>query len=131
MKNLLTAKQAGNVLLVIFSLVVVFHILALMGFVPTNMVWGGRLETRDELVRFELFSLLVVLIAILVVSIRLDYLHWPRLMPATKVTMWIIFVLFVLNTVGNAFAVEPIERYGAGTVTLLFSFLSWRVAIEK
>lgn len=131
MKNLLTAEQAGTILLVIFSLVIVFHIVALIGFVPTNMVWGGRLETREELVVFELLSLVIVMLAILVVCIRLGYIQWPRLMPVAKVAMWVIFVLFVLNTIGNALAVTDLERYGAGVVTLLLSFLSWRVAVEK
>jgi len=131
MKNLLTAKQAGNTLLVIFSLIVLFHIVALLGFVPTNMVWGGRLETREELVVFELLSLVIILIAILFVSIRLGYLHWPRLMPVAKVAMWIIFALFVLNTIGNAFAVTNLERYAGGMGTILLAILSWRVAVKR
>ncbi|MCB0497950.1 MAG: hypothetical protein KDC79_17560 [Cyclobacteriaceae bacterium] len=131
MKGILTAKQAGNILLVIFSLMILFHIVVLLGFVPINMVWGGRVETREELVYFELFSIAVTVVAILAVTIRTGYLNWPRFMSAAKVAMWILFALFVLNTIGNAFAVTNIERYGAGIVTLLLSFLSWRVAVEK
>lgn len=131
MKKLLTAKQAGNTLLVIFSLVVIFHIVALLGFVPTNMVWGGRLETREELVVFESISLVIILIAIALVCIRMGYLDLPRLLSVAKVAMWILFALFVLNTIGNAFAETNLERYAGGFGTLLLSFLSWRVAVEK
>lgn len=131
MKNLLTAKQAGNVLLVIFSLMILFHIVVLLGFVPLDMVWGGRIENREDLVYFETFSIVVTVLAIFVVATKVGYLCVPKWKKIASVLMWLIFALFVLNTVGNAFAETNIERYGAGLITLFLSFLSWRVAIAK
>ena len=128
MKNILTARQAGNTLLVLFSLMIVFHLVVIMGFVPIDMVWGGKLETMDELVVAEIIAILITLLGMATVAIRIGTLNAPRLAGAAKVLMWIMVVLFVLNTIGNAFAETDIERYAGGAATLLLSFLSWRVA---
>ena len=57
MKRRITEKFATNALLIIFILVMVFHALVLIGIVPFEMVWGGRLESKEDMIPFEITSI--------------------------------------------------------------------------
>lgn len=42
MKKLITAKLAGNLLLASLGLLLIFHLLVLLNFLPADMIWGGQ-----------------------------------------------------------------------------------------
>jgi hypothetical protein len=46
MKRRISEKFATNALLIMFSLVMVFHVLVLLGIIPFDIVWGGRLKSK-------------------------------------------------------------------------------------
>ncbi len=128
MQVFLNPVWIGHSLLIIFSLLFLFHILVLVGVVPANIVWAGKIKTRSDLIKMESISLIVLSIIIAVIAHRLGYHQWwinPRY---TQVGIWVFFALFLLNTLGNLTATTAFEKYFFGSLTVLISILLFLLA---
>ena len=68
---------AGNILLFLFGLLFIFHLLVLSGIFPYDIVWAGKISSREEMIRMESISLFLLAIAIMVVVLRMEYLPLP------------------------------------------------------
>ena len=59
----MAAKSISSIvsfsLMVLFSAICVFHFLALFQVIPFDILWGGRLKTKEEMWVFESISILV------------------------------------------------------------------------
>jgi hypothetical protein len=128
MNKFISLRIATNGLLIIFSLNIIFHVVVLMGFVPIDMVWGGRLTSQAELVVFEIVSITINVIMLIVVLIYAGIVKNSINRTAIKVVMWIMFLLFVANTIGNINEVSEWERYIFTPITLLLALFSLRLA---
>lgn len=107
----------------LLSVVVLFHMLVLVGIVPMEIVWGGRITTRTELVQFEVASITLNLIMIFVVIHSAGFIQILK----PVVVRWLVGVmalLFALNTIGNIMAVDPLERWIFTPLTALMCVLS-------
>lgn len=129
MEDILSIELAGYILLIIFGLLSIFHILIVVGLVPYNIVWAGKIKSKKELLLMESISLLIVLIAVIIVGSKTKYLVFIEDPTIVNIGMWVLLVLFVLNTIGNLTAKNPIEKYGFGALTILISFLVFRIII--
>ncbi|QIX60387.1 hypothetical protein FY528_00215 [Hymenobacter lutimineralis] len=119
MKHLLSARVAANGILVILTLMVVFHLLVLTGVVPYGIVWGGRLKSPSQMLLFETLSISLNLLMLAVVSVASGRvrLRVPRLL--LKGALWLMTGLFLLNTLGNLVATTTLEKLLFTPVTLL------------
>ena len=98
----------------------------LFGLVPTEMVWGGRLDDAAE--RTAVVSIAVLLVAGCFVSIRMRVIG--KGVPAVgRWGLWTLVLLFTLNTVGNLFVLDLRETLIFTPITLLAAVLSWRLAL--
>lgn len=129
MWNLIGVRAAGNILLVLFGMLFVFHLLVLTGVIPYNIVWAGKIANKTDLIKMETISLVVLILASLVITLRMEYLRLGISPLIIRIGIWILFVFFVLNTLGNLTAVSPIEKYGFGLLTILISILLLKLAI--
>jgi len=118
-------------LLTLFSLVIVFHILVLVQVIPYKIVWGGRLENDMQMIQFEGISIALNLIMLALVAIYSGYLKWEINRRWIQLGMWIMVALFLLNTVGNLFAINDWERWIFTPITFLLAVFSFRLAIDK
>jgi len=121
--------------MILFALIALFHAGIIVGilffdFVPLDFLWGGRMETKEELLIFEIISLVVAVFCILVVLIKSGKLHAPPLKKVSGAVLWILFGLFLLNTVGNVLAKTNFEKSFA-IVTMALAFLCLRLALER
>jgi hypothetical protein len=121
MESLFNPNLVGNILLTLLGLLVAFHLLVIAGVIPYSVVWAGKINSRTQLLRMESISLVVLVLAILLVALRMEYLTFLSYPAVINGGMWVLFVLFLLNTLGNLTAKSPIEKYGFGTLTLLMS----------
>jgi len=111
-------------------LFVIFHVLVILGATPQNIVWGGRLTSRDELVQHEIFSIVVMSVCILITLWKANYLPFKlRIIPT--ICIWLLVPIFLFNTVGNIFAVTLFEKLAFTPMTILLTLFSLRLAIEK
>ena len=100
----------------------------LFGLVPTEMVWGGRLENAGERTAGVVVSITVLLVAGCFVLIRMKVIG--KGIPAVaRWGLWTLVLLFTLNTVGNLFALDMRETLIFTPITLLAAVLSWRLAL--
>ena len=92
---MISERVAANSLLVILSLVTVFHLLVLMGIIPFEIVWGGRLQNIDQMIVFESVSLFVNIIMIVVVVLHTGHFKVRPDQRITTVILWLMTILFL------------------------------------
>lgn len=131
MKSLISERFASFTLLILLSTFLVFHFLVMLGIIPFEIVWGVRLTSRAEMLRSETVSVLVNLIMIAIVAINAKILNVVLPHVFIKVILWLMFLLFLLNTLGNIFSLNKFEQLTFTPVTLVLSLLSLRLALEK
>ncbi len=134
MKKLIGFRQAALASAILFGILILFHLSIIMGilffnYAPVEYLWGGKMQTSDELLRFEWVSLGIILLCLNTVLIRFGWIHLPGLLKATRVVLWVLVVLFSLNTLGNMLAESVFEKFFA-PVTLVLAVFCLRLAIE-
>ena len=132
MKNLISAKLAGNILFVAFGLLAVFHVLVLLGVIPAEIVWGGMIQgVPSNLITLEIISLLVTLLFLTILAARAGAIPAGRFSGAVRVGVWLIFAYLVLNTLGNLASGVSFENLVFAPVTIFLALCAFRLAIEK
>lgn len=123
-------RFAVNIMLFLLSVIIVYHLLIITQVVPYEATWGGRLKTEQEMYRFESVSILLNLVIAFVVIIKGGYIK--RFVPGKFITvlLWLIAVLFAFNTIGNIASVNKLEAIIFTPITLLFTVLCARMAVE-
>jgi hypothetical protein len=124
-------RIAVNILFLILFSVLIFHVLIVFQIIPYNIVWAGKLKSVTEMYQFEMISLLINSIVILIVAQKSDYLKLK--IPAKLVNgmLWFFVVLFSLNTIGNLFAEQNLETIVFTPITAISALLYLRLALEK
>ncbi|MCU0319210.1 MAG: hypothetical protein MUE88_03945 [Flavobacteriales bacterium] len=120
-------RTAAITLLVLFIAATVFQFTVLAGFIPTEMVWGGRLQNEEERTVGALVSIAFLLLFTALIILRM---RRPSSMVG-KWGMWAVCVLFALNTIGNIFALDLRETLIFTPVTLISAVLAARVAMGE
>ncbi|MBL7826437.1 MAG: hypothetical protein JNJ57_07400 [Saprospiraceae bacterium] len=103
-----------------------FHFTIVLGVIPYEITWGGRLKSVEEMYVFETVSILVNSFFIYVVLQKGNFVKPVFSRKALSVILWVFFAIFMLNTIGNLFAQTTFEK-GFTIVTLLSAFLIWKI----
>jgi hypothetical protein len=127
--ELISVRLATNGLLSILSMVIVFHVLVLTGVIPFQMVWGGRLSERQEMFVFEAISILLNALMLLAVGLHTGLFRLSVNRKITTVALWLMVILFLVNTVGNLFSNNRTEMIIFTPLTLILGLLSLRLAV--
>lgn len=130
-RNLIPYQIATKGMVVILSLVLVFHLLVLFGLIPFDIVWGGRLKNSSEMISFETVSIGINLILLAIVGIHSGFLKIGLSKRIIKIAVWLMFALFVLNTIGNLFSNNYWEKIIFTPLTLLLAIFSLRLVLNK
>jgi hypothetical protein len=131
MKLYISERFATNGLLLLLSVLVVFHGLILLRIIPFEMIWGGRLKDASEMVSFESISILVNLLMLSIVAIKGNLLKINIHPGILKVALWAMFGLFLLNTIGNFLSINWFEKAVFAPITLVLSLFCLRLASAK
>jgi len=117
-------KTAINIMICLLSAVVIFHLCILVGLIPYEITWGGRLENHSQMLVFESISITIVLLLIGILLMKGNRIK--RLLPIKliNVILWFLFGLFGLNTIGNLFAKTMLEK-SFSILTLGAALLLW------
>jgi hypothetical protein len=129
-KNIISEKIAGIGLLTILSLIVIFHFLVLLSIIPFEIVWGARLKDSSQMVQFEIVSIAMNFVMLIIVAIRSGYLNFYINKKIITVALWIMVGLFLLNTIGNLLSSNALEKIIFTPLTILLSIFSWRLTIR-
>jgi len=130
-KKIVSVKSAGNILLILFFLLAVFHVLVLLRVVPSNMVWGGRTAaSTSNLVLLEIVALLVVFLFMLIIVAKVGYIQLFKSRKALNVCIWIIFAYMLLNAIANLASPVAVERVIFLPLNLVLAVLVSRLGVE-
>ncbi len=135
MKKILGFKLATQIGLSLFGLFILFHLSIVIGilifdFAPVDFLWGGRMETKEQLLGFEIISLLIMAFCFFIVLIKSEIIKLPGLRRVVIIALWVLFILFFLNTIGNVFAKTTFERLFV-IPTGILAIVCLRLALEK
>ena len=116
----------SKTLLLLSALVTVFHVLILIRLIPYEITWGGNLKTVEEMYVFETLSILINLFFAFILLQKGEYIRYVMGRKTVNMILWIFFVLFVLNTIGNLFAKTNFEKFFT-LLTLTSAILIWLI----
>ena len=116
------SQNAIRIMLGLQVLVILFHFCILVGIIPYEITWGGRLKTDMDMYIFESVSILINLIILLTLLIKGKVIRAFISSKAVDIILWILFFLYVLNTIGNLFAETNFEKWFA-VLTIISAFL--------
>lgn len=111
------------IMLSLLMLVLIFHFLILTQIVPYEIVWAGKLKTKQEMYVFESVSILINSILISTLLIKGNYLKINISEKLINTILWIFVVLFSLNTLGNLTAKTLFEKAVFTPLTAISAFL--------
>lgn len=132
MKKIISLKWAGNLLLIAFGLLAVFHLLVLLGVVPPDIVWGGQIGNSTARLRtLETISLMITIAFAVVVAAKMNYIQAGRLRKVVNLLLWVMFAYSILNLMGNLASGISFENLVFAPVTFIMAVLILRLAIEK
>lgn len=80
---------------------------------------------------FEGVSVGLNLLMALVIASHAGYLPVSFNKSISRILIWLMTGLFLLNTIGNLMAVDPKEKFIFTPLTLVLALLCYRVASEK
>jgi hypothetical protein len=79
-KKLASARLAGTILLAAFGILAIFHLLVLLGLLPSNIVWGGQAaDSPARLLTLELVAVLATVLFGVVIAVKAGYIRAGRL----------------------------------------------------
>lgn len=129
MMKFISKRLANIALSLIFLLLIFFHLLVITGFIPFDIVWGGRIENSAQMIQFESVSIFVNGILLTIVAIHGGYLKFKITPVIFKITFWMMVILFALNTVGNLYSLNHWEKILFTPLTFLLTLFSLRLAL--
>lgn len=122
MKN----KTSLNWMLLLNFLVIIFHLGIITKLIPYEIAWGGRLKNDRDMYVFESVSIGIILILIFILLLKGKYLRLELNERSLNFILWIYFVIFVLNTLGNLLAKTNFEKLFS-IITLTSAILIWKI----
>lgn len=129
MKNIVTERLAANGLVIIISLMMIFHLLILFGIIPFDIIWGGRISTPSQMRSFELLSIVINILMLAVAAIKAKLIRVNVRSSLINVSLWAMAVLFLLNTIGNITSLSAFEKWVFAPLTMILSLFCFRLAL--
>lgn len=126
-----TPQLTAYAILIILGMLILFHLSVVAGFVSPDLVWGGRIQTREDLIHMELASICMLLLFALIVLAKIDLIDMAWIKPLAQFGLWMMAVYFLINTTTNLLAKTSLERYLFSPVALSLAALTIRLALVR
>ncbi len=118
-------------LLILLGLFLVLHLIIVLKIIPYDIIWGGRLKSDREMYRFEIFSILVNALLLMVVLVQRGIITIGMPKSVIYICLWIMTGLFLLNTLGNITSKNKLEQRLFTPVTILLAVFSLILALSN
>ncbi len=123
-------KNAIKIFLGLLILIILFHLCIVIKIIPYDVTWGGRLTNDTEMYLFETISILINVFLCWVLLMKGNFIQYKFSNHIVNVILWIFFVIFILNTIGNVFAKTFFEKQFA-FFTGIFALLLWKILMKR
>lgn len=131
MFNKIPFKTAINGSITMLGLILLFHLLVLLQIIPYSIVWGGQLKNVGEMLRFEVPAIVLNALMIALLAIKGGYLAFKLPAKIITIILWLLVVLFSLNTIGNLLAKMTFETIVFTPITLMLAIFCLRIVLEQ
>ena len=109
MNDKLSFKLAGKILIVLSSILIIFHFCVILGLIPQNIVWTGRITTERTKLILGFVSIFLNLIILFCAVVRMGYIDHKNLKVIVKKMLPFVFWWLVGNTIANLFSKSLFE----------------------
>ena len=109
----------------------VLHLIILLKLIPYDLVWGGRLKSEKEMVRFEVLSILINALFVIVILVQGSFLTIEIPKKIITYILWLMTGLFLLNTLGNVTSKNKLEQKLFTPITILLAIFSLIIALSN
>jgi len=130
-KELISLLLSLQILGIFSVLTLIFHGLILTKVIPYEIVWGGRLKSTQEMVIFETVSIVINALILIAITSRIRFLKQSEEPMIFRMIFGITSLLFLINTLGNLYAITDLERFIFTPLTAIATILSFRSALTK
>jgi hypothetical protein len=131
MKKRYSEKIQISIFLFLLIVIIVFHSFVLLGIIPFDIVWGGKLKNHSEMISLERISLFITILMLMVGLLRAKIITFGNHPVKISVMLYTMSILFGLNSIGNLLADTNFEKFIFTPITLLLALLSWQLARTK
>jgi len=118
-------------MIVILSMVLIFHLLVLSQVIDFKNNWGGRLSNENEMYLFETLSFTLNSFLLFIILQKASYIKQYFTTKFINVILWLFVIIFGLNTIGNLFANNLFEKILGTIFTLVSAYLCFRIVKKK
>lgn len=125
----LDTQNCGKIIITILATLIVLHLAVLLEILPMNIVWGGRLQSRNEMIQFELIAIIINILIALTVAMKIGLIKKRLPGRLLHVSIWVIAFMFTTNIFTNLLAIHWFEKWVMGSLTVILSFLFIRLAL--
>ncbi len=129
-KNSISTKTAILSFLGLFLFGIFYHILILTRVVDYRFAWGGRLTSLEQMYKFEAVSVILQIVLTAIVVTKHKATTNSLTFKITRVLVFMISALFLLNTLGNILAVSWFEKLVFTPITLWSSIATLKIALD-
>jgi len=131
MKKNMNAVLAGKILLSAFGLLLVLHILILAHIIPSDIVWGGRINTdKSNLTKLEIPAIVLTLFFAGIVFAKIKTIQTGKPNKLITIGMWVVFVYLVMNALGNFASGVSAETLFFGPLTIVMALCALALALK-
>ncbi|MCI4667136.1 MAG: hypothetical protein MRZ79_03175 [Bacteroidia bacterium] len=121
----------ANTIFVLLGLNLVLQVLIIMGFLPASMVWGGRLESFDQLLLAFVMGMGVMFLIGLVVAFKTGYIKHRIPEKIVNALLWVCGFFFLLNTLGNLASASILESIIFTPITIVLAASFFALSFKK
>lgn len=126
----LSIQKAIQFLISITALATLFHLFIIIKVIPYEITWGGRLKNDSEMYVFETVSIIINSLYIFILLQKGNLIRTVINNRTVTISLWIFFVIFSLNTLGNIFAKTTFEKFFT-ILTFINAILLWKIIRHK
>jgi hypothetical protein len=131
MLKYISFKFAVTAMLVILTLVSLFHAFVLAEIIPYSFVCEGEFQTVHQMRSVETDSILINLLMMLVIAVKGKVLKLKTPVKLINIFLWVFVIYFTLNTIGNFVAKTCTETIIFCPITFVSAILCLRMALES
>lgn len=127
----ISLKLATNIILILLLANLIFQTLVMIGVVPFDMVWGGRLESKEEMARTVPIGMLVMVLIGLIVALKAAYIKNGISDKILNALLWLCGLLFILNTLGNIASTSSLEALIFTPMSILLAVMVFVLSTKR
>ena len=127
----LNYRFAALALILVPGLLIVFHVANLLGFLPVNIIWTGRITSTNAMYAMGLVSIALNIAYMWFGAVRVGYIKNTTALAFSNKLYPFLFWWLVGNSFVNLFSKSYIEVYLFNPILLLLVICCYRVKAHE